>query len=112
MAKKITKDLPVAQKIPQISSELSVTPSELQTIKNSCARNNISIDDYVKAIKEGLKATKTTIDTYGEEHMEADHATRLKSALMGLELEGYIKNKQITTDNRKYTQVVYSWRND
>ncbi len=93
-----------------IPSEKEVTPSEISIIKNSCAKVGMSIDDYVYAIKAALKADKTTIDKYGEEHVEPDHDKRLKAAMIGLELEGYIKNKIVTgNDNSKHTHVVYSW---
>lgn len=87
-----------------------LTPSEIQVIKTACANAGMSIDNYVNVIKEALSATRMTVDKYGERHDEEDHAMRLKAALMGLELEGYIKSKAVATDNSKHTHVTYSWQ--
>lgn len=73
------------------SLEVSQAASEL--IKAGCKRIGMSLDDYLLAIKHGLSATKSTVDKYGEEHVEDDHATRLKAAAMGLEVEGYMRTK-------------------
>lgn len=86
-----------------------IVAAEIGEIKAACRRAGLSIDDYVNAIKRAIVATKITVDKYGEEHVEDDHTAQLKGALMGLELEGYIKNKAVTQDNRKYTQVIYKW---
>lgn len=115
MAKKNTKiistptdALPTAL-VSQIPMEMNVSPTELTAITEACRKAGISIDDYVLAIKNALKATKTTVDKYGDEHVDEDHAMRLKAALMGLELEGYIKVKGTTTENKSYTQINVKW---
>lgn len=95
---------PDSAALTQIDDCKEIVASEVGEIKAACRRAGLSIDDYVGAIKEALLATK-----YGGEGIEVDHTTRLKGALMGLELEGYIKNKAVTQDNRKYTQVIYKW---
>lgn len=115
MAKKnTTKNLVATQSLPtalnqQLPAQLEVASTELSVIVGACRKAGISIDDYVKAIKDALKATKTTVDKYGDEHVDEDHAMRLKAALMGLELEGYIKVKGTTTENKTYTQINVKW---
>ncbi len=98
--------------VPQVvdNSPLEVTESERTKILAACKKAELSIDNYVRAIKDALDADRTTVDKYGEEHTEPDHDKRLKAALIGLELEGYIKNKSVVNDNSKYTQVIYSWQ--
>jgi hypothetical protein len=92
------------------NSPLEVNDSLRDKIIGALLKADVSIDNYVAAIKDALSAEKTLIDKYGEEHTEPDHDKRLKAALIGLELEGYIKNKTVVNDNTKYTQVVYSWQ--
>ncbi len=96
-----------------ISSNL---PTELNSlngneIKLSCARVGVSLDDYISAIKFALAATKITgRDEQGEPQTEPDHDKRLKAALMGLELEGYIRSKDAATQVT-HNKVVYQWLN-
>lgn len=92
------------------NSPLEVSELERNKIISACKRAELSIDNYVAAIKDALSAEKLTIDKFGEEHIEIDHDKRLKAALMGLELEGYIKNKTVNNETNKYTQVNYSWQ--
>lgn len=91
---------------------LNVVTSEQETVISACRRAGISIDDYVQAIKAALVADKTSLDKWGAEHVEADHTTRLRAALMGLELEGYTKAKALTTDasQNQYNTVIYQWK--
>lgn len=78
---------------------LEVQAAASDIIKSACKRIGMSLDDYLLAIKNGLSATKSTLDKFGEEHIEDDHMIRLKAALMGLEVEGYIKSKSDATNN-------------
>lgn len=115
MAKKNTKNILPTETTPsaivqQLPTSLEVSTAEMSVIKTACVKAGISIDDYVLAIKDALKATKTTVDKFGDEHVDEDHAMRLKAALMGLELEGYIKAKGTVTDQSKHTHVTYSWQ--
>lgn len=105
-----SKDKSITVSNSTLPDNLELNQSEIQTIKLACANAGLSINNYVKAIKDALSATKITIDKYGEEHVENDHDKRLKAALIGLELEGYIKNKVVANDNRKFTQINYSWK--
>lgn len=89
---------------------LDTSSTEIDKIKQSCVKNGIGLDNYILAIKEALLATKTTLDKYGEEHIETDHDKRLKAAVMGLELEGYIRSKVGSIDQSKHTHVTYSWQ--
>lgn len=93
----------------QLPTEMNVSPTEVSIIKAACLTAGIGIDQYVCAIRDALQATKTTVDKHGDEHIEDDHAMRLKAALMGLELEGYIKVKGTTTENKSYTQINVKW---
>lgn len=72
-------------------NNLEVQQAAAELITSACKRIGMGLDDYLTAVKDGLVATKTTVDKYGDEHVEADHATRLKAATMGLEVEGYMK---------------------
>lgn len=73
------------------SNNLEVQQAASELITLACKRIGMGLDDYLTAVKDGLVATKTTVDKYGDEHVEVDHATRLKAATMGLEVEGYMK---------------------
>lgn len=112
--KRITTDSVVSKATPlpvvEDNVALDVSSSEILEIKQSCKKNKVGIDNYIIAIKEALQANKVTLDRDGEEHIEPDHDKRLKAALMGLELEGYIRNKASTVDNSKHTHVTYSWQ--
>ncbi len=92
---------------------VEVNPKNENEIKLACNRVGVSLDDYISAIKFALAATKITgKDEDGYPLTEPDHDKRLKAALMGLELEGYIRNKTPISDNRNYTQVIYSFKKD
>lgn len=43
------------------------------------------------AVAQALEATKMTVDKFGEEHLEADHNTRLRAAEMIAKAVGDIK---------------------
>ena len=84
-----------------------INDDAFKIIKDACKRIGISIDDYLKAVKEALKAEKRTVSKFGDVTVEPDHEKRLKAALIGLEIEGYIKAKGTVTDNSKNTFVTY-----
>lgn len=86
------------KKVEELSSVISDMPMEVKAdsiseIKTACKRVGISLDDYLKAIKEGLKADRLILDKFGGGTYEPDHLVRLKAATMGLEVEGYLKAK-------------------
>lgn len=118
MAKK-TKDIVVetptkskTEVVSQLPAELEISKESIDEIKVECRRIGMSLSDYLEAIQRGLVAKKITIDKYGEEHEEDDTTSQLKAALLGLEVEGYIKNKTVQNDNRKFTQVNYTWNGE
>lgn len=92
--------------------QTEVTPSELSTIQAACKKIGMGLSDYLEAIQRGLKATRTTVDKYGDEHTEDDTMAQLKAAVMGLEVEGYIKAKGSVTEQsmNQYNTVVYQWK--
>lgn len=108
---KVVEGLPSKSEL-LASSELQINPDELNEIKAACKRNGISIDDYVRVVKEALIADKTIMDKYGDVRVAGpDHEKRLKAAMVGLELEGYINVKGAVSDNSKHTHVTYAWLN-
>lgn len=111
MAKlKKVKETAVANLNSELPSELSVNTNLLSEIKESCRRQKLTIGTYVKVIKDCCEATKIVkIDNYGKTVEEPDHERRLKGALAGLELEGYIKSKEVINDNSKHSHVTYAW---
>lgn len=106
MARKKIIDVPT---VLPTAETLQPNPENKSEIKLACERQGLSLDNYILAIKDALEATRTTVDKYGDEHTDADHDKRLKAAMMGLELEGYIKAKGAITDNSKHTHVTYAW---
>jgi hypothetical protein len=92
-----------------LPAELEVNKAEMSEIKLAAKKVGIGLESYLSAIKEALAAEKSIIDKFGERYLEPDHDKRLKAALMGLEVEGYIKAKGGTTDNSKHTHVTYAW---
>lgn len=94
-----------------LPAELQITEENREAILSTCAKVELTREKCLVAIKEGLKATKTTIDKYGEEHVEEDHDKRLKAAMMGLEVLGDIRSKTSGIDNSKHTHVTYAWLN-
>lgn len=113
---KVTKNKKVTISKSAVDTPAVVTPtlevSEISAdaIREVCRNNSVGLNDYVIAIKRALWATKSFVGKDGEIHVEDDHDKRLKAALIGLELEGYIKNKAVTNDNSKHTHVTYSWQ--
>lgn len=107
--KNTTTAIPTALETAQLHTT-EINPASTNEIKLSCDRLGLTLDNYILAIKEALSATRTTVDKYGDEHTDADHDKRLKAALMGLELQGYIRNKVGPVDNSKHTHVTYSWQ--
>lgn len=53
-----------------------------------------------KAIASGLSATKMTVDKFGDEHFEEDHASRLRAAELISKLNGDLKTETVV-DNRQ-----------
>lgn len=112
-------------KIERMTSELStcmsgstveVQEAAVEIIRRACKRVGIGIDDYLKAIKDGLKAGKVVeeiVDGMVVEKVEPEHLIRLKSAAMGLELEGYLKGKVGSETVNNYFDVkalVQQWK--
>lgn len=52
-----------------------------------------------KTMVEALKAESMTVDKFGDEHMTADHSSRLKAAELISRLNGDLKT-DVTVDNR------------
>lgn len=117
MVKKSTKKtLPTEKNIlptqltTSLSTDLKINETDISKIRETCIKINMGLEDYLTAIKNALSATKTVVDKYGEEHIEDDHDKRLKAALMGLEVEGYIRSKATAAvDNSRHTHVTYAW---
>lgn len=107
----ISKKPPKKEVISELPVNLEINAKEMSEIKRICLEIDMSLKDYLLAVKEALKATKITIDKYGEEHFENDHDKRLKAAMIGLELEGYVRNKAISVDSSRHTHVTYAWLN-
>lgn len=92
-----------------LPDNLEISADEITNIKAECAKVGIGLNDYLVAIKRALWANKTSTGKDGAV-IEEDHLTRLKAALIGLELEGYIKNKVIANDNSKHTHLTVKWQ--
>lgn len=95
------------------NKNLEVQESAMVIIKDACRRVGVSVDDYVRAIKEGLKADRALMDKFGEVTYEPDHQVRIKSAMLGLEVEGYLKTKGVEGSTNNYFDVktlVQQWK--
>ena len=90
----------IALQLPEVVStgDVEVQRAAVYLIKEACRRVGMGLEDYLKAIKGGLSATRVTVDKYGDEHYEDNHEVRLKAAAMGLEVEGYLKGKGGSSD--------------
>jgi hypothetical protein len=110
LPKKITTDKSVISS-PESAfpAEKEINPSDMSEIKKVCVEIDMGLKNYLLAIKEGLSAEKFQKDGYGELVAEPDHDKRLKAALMGLEVEGYIKAKNSTTSTSNVSHVTYAW---
>ncbi len=58
------------------------------------------------AVAEALDATKMTVDKFGEEHVEDDHAIRLRAAELIARATGDIKPDGSTVNNISITPSV------
>jgi hypothetical protein len=113
MVKKITTKkippVPTTALQTTLPNELQITDENREAILATCKKVDLTREKCLVAIKEGLTATKVTLDKYGEEHEEIDHDKRLKAALMGLEVLGDVRNKATTVDSSRHTHVTYAW---
>ncbi len=110
LPKKVAEKSPNKELISQLEGALEVSPTELDEIKAVCKKIGMSLEDYLLTIKRGLTATKTTYDKLGNVMgTDDDTNAQLKAALLGLEVEGYIRSKTSSTDNSKHTHVTYAW---
>lgn len=109
ISKKLARKNPSTELVSSLPSELQINDASSNEIKAICKKIGMSLENYLLAIQRGLSARKITVDKYGEEHVEDDTMAQLKAALIGLEVEGYIKTKGATTDNSKHTHVTYAW---
>lgn len=94
---------------PTLSTEMSVNPNIQGELISICDGVGATREHLIMTLYMATKATKITLDKHGDEHEEADYDKRIKGTLALLELRGDIKNKSVTQDNRKYTQVIYKW---
>lgn len=76
-----------------ISTSVSVNPNRQMEIIAECDKAGLTLAHLVKTVYDGTMATRTTIDKYGEEHIEADTAARLKAASLGFDLRGETNSK-------------------
>lgn len=114
--KNTTKKIPptkiIGDQVTLIDGNKEVSLASSAEIKAVCKEIGMSLKDYLLTIQRGLSAKKvrpaTQWDNGGEED---DTMAQLKAALIGLEVEGYIKTKTATTDNSKHTHVTYAWLN-
>jgi hypothetical protein len=96
--KKDEKAIAVAEGITTALSGLSASGLEVNTdvralITEECKKAGVTLERLCKTMDEGLKATKGTLDKFGEMHTEDDFLTRHKFMVTALELMGYLKQK-------------------
>lgn len=103
-----TQSLPTAL-LPTLPSNNEVNPREIANIIAECTRQGADLPYLVSKLVEGTKATKITLDKFGDEHVEVDTANVTKNVLILLEMQGYIKAKGTTTENKTYTQINVKW---
>ncbi len=96
--------------LPEAES-LEVSVDKILEIREACKKYNLGIDRYAQTIDESLRAMKSTAMKDGSVIEEVDVDKRLRAALIGLELEGYIRAKAGGIDNSKHTHVTYQWLN-
>jgi hypothetical protein len=94
-----------------LPAEIAQAPIEVRQeavslIKDTCKKIGMGLEDYLVAIKDGLKADKLILDKTGAGTYEPDHLIRLKAALMGMEAEGYLKAKSEGNVTNNYQPVV------
>lgn len=53
-------------------------------------KSGVTADEAYGCLKDGLRSTKTTVDKYGEEHVENDYIVRHKYMVTALELMGHL----------------------
>lgn len=104
----VTEPLPTAL-VTQLPTSNEVNPREIANIIAECTRQGADLPYLVGKLVEGTKATKITVDKFGDEHVEVDTANVTKNVLILLEMQGYIKVKGTTTENKSYTQINVKW---
>ena len=75
------------------STSISINPNRQNEIISECERQGLTLAHLIKTVYEGTRANKTTVDKYGEEHIEPDVASRLKAASIGFDLRGETNSK-------------------
>lgn len=83
-------------------NEISSTDTKIITMNKAGATREKS---WI-AVANALDATKMTIDKYGEEHTEEDHAIRLRAAELIARATGDIKPDGAVTNNLTITPSV------
>lgn len=93
-------------KMPTESADkFEVAPSRIEAILLECEKSELTLPKIISTINDSLMATKTTIDKYGDEHVEADFTTRLRGCALGLQLRGDMSAVNVMQSN---TQVNIS----
>jgi len=80
------------------SMSATTSSTSVQTTDNNISKQELALikagatrERGAAAIAEALVATKMTIDKYGEEHIEPDHAMRLRAEEIRAKMVGDIK---------------------
>ena len=105
MLDKIENSIPGISVDNSVSSvgELEVNSNLIMKIRKLLDDNGANDEKIFKVIGEGLGATRMTIDKFCDEHIEVDHETRRKFALIALELKEYIKRQSSVEVNNNFT---------
>lgn len=107
MVKKPKTIVPVVQ--PQ-SEVIEVNPSEQANLVKVCEDVGATQEHLIRTLYAATLADKSVYDKLGNlVSEEPDHDKRIKGAMSLLEIRGDVKNKFAVQDNRKYTQVNYTW---
>lgn len=88
-------DLTTIDKKITIMNDLTTIDKKLVIMETAGATRKRSWE----AVAEALSAMKMTVDKHGEEHMEEDHATRLRAAEIIARATGDIKPDGAITNN-------------
>jgi hypothetical protein len=94
------------QEIKESPTESELIPTNLVEVKAACKRVGLSLEKSLKVILAAQEANKTTVDKFGDEHIEPDHDKRLKGAVMHLELERYIVKNDTINNNVNFNLTL------
>jgi hypothetical protein len=83
----------IATQSTEVNNPLVVNPNRQAEIIAECDRQGLTLAHLVQTVYDGTKALRTTVDKWGEEHIEPDTAARLKAASLGFDLRGETNSK-------------------